>query len=253
MLSNGMYVRDGSVPVDGTTADDFTGAPLVYNPELNQNIFKQVIANERYAVGQDITIIPTSAVSVPYNNAYGSRQYANFMSVRSWDTPGRWTTNYSGIAFSDDNGVTWHVARESIRPHPAGGRPCRTFPATRTSSREHSSSRRRPRRTRLRAGSTHTAPPRDAGARSTYPESTRTRSLTRPSIEYWNGTAWVTNAPSAAKPVLPGTTTSWFFGLFKSTTYPTVGEMSVQYNEYEQKYVMLYADQEQQCRDAEGG
>ncbi len=120
MLSNGMYIRDGSVPVDGTTADDFTGAPLVYNPELKQNIFKQVIANERYAVGQDVTIIPTSAVSVPYNNAYGSRQYATFMDVRSWDTPGRWTTNYSGVAFSDDNGVTWHVASESIRASAPG-------------------------------------------------------------------------------------------------------------------------------------
>ena len=120
ILSNGMYIRDGSVPVDGTTADDFTGAPLVYNSELNQNIFKQVIANERYAVGQDVTIIPTSAISVPYNNDYGSRQYATFMDVRSWDTPGRWTTNYSGVAFSDDNGVTWHVASESIRASAPG-------------------------------------------------------------------------------------------------------------------------------------
>ena len=120
MLSNGMYVQDGSVPVDGTTADDFSGAPLVYNEELKQNIFKQVIANERYAVGNDVTIIPTSAISVPYNNAYGSRQYASFMDVRSWDTPGRWATNYSGIAFSDDNGVTWHVAPESVRASASG-------------------------------------------------------------------------------------------------------------------------------------
>ena len=66
ILSNGMYVQNGSVPIDGTTADDFTGAPLVYNSELNQNIFKQVIANERYAVGNEVTIIPTSAISVPY-------------------------------------------------------------------------------------------------------------------------------------------------------------------------------------------
>jgi Domain of unknown function (DUF4185) len=59
--------------------------------------------------------------------------------------------------------------------------------------------------------------------------------------QYWNGTTWVTNNPAAAKPILPGTTTS-FFGFFKTTTYPSAGEMSVQYNLYLDKYVMLYAD-----------
>ncbi len=119
MLSNGIYVQNGSVPIDGTTADDFSGAPLVYNSELNQNIFKQVIANERYAVGNDVTIIPTSAISVTDANG-NARQYATFMDVRSWDSAGRWTTNYSGVAFSDDNGVTWHVAKESIRASAPG-------------------------------------------------------------------------------------------------------------------------------------
>jgi hypothetical protein len=52
----------------------------------------------------------------------------------------------------------------------------------------------------------------------------------------------VANNPAAAKPILPGTTTTSWFGM-KTTTYPTVGEMSVQYNAYEKKYVMLYADQ----------
>jgi hypothetical protein len=51
----------------------------------------------------------------------------------------------------------------------------------------------------------------------------------------------VANTPSAAKPILPGTTTS-FFGFFKNTTYPSVSEMSVQYNPYLKKYVMLYGD-----------
>jgi hypothetical protein len=35
---------------------------------------------------------------------------------------------------------------------------------------------------------------------------------------------------------------SSFFGFFKTTTYPSVGEMSVQYNPNLNKYVMLYAD-----------
>jgi hypothetical protein len=49
------------------------------------------------------------------------------------------------------------------------------------------------------------------------------------------------NKPSAATPILPGTTTS-FFGFFKTTTYPAVSELSVQYNPYLKKYVMLYGD-----------
>lgn len=47
------------------------------------------------------TVIPTSGVSV------GPRQFVTYMSVRTWDTPGRWTTNYAGIAYSDDYGATW--------------------------------------------------------------------------------------------------------------------------------------------------
>lgn len=47
------------------------------------------------------TTIPTAGVSV------GTRQYLSYMSVRSWDFPGEWATNYARIAFSDDNGQTW--------------------------------------------------------------------------------------------------------------------------------------------------
>jgi hypothetical protein len=31
----------------------------------------------------------------------------HYMSVRSWDSPGRWTLNGSGLATSDDRGETW--------------------------------------------------------------------------------------------------------------------------------------------------
>jgi hypothetical protein len=242
ILSNGMYIRDGSVPIPGTTADDFSGAPLVPNSELKQNIFKQVIANERYAVGQDVTIIPTSAISVPYQNDYGSRQYATFMDVRSWDTPGRWTTNYSGVAFSDDNGVTWHVASESIRASAPG---YSTKPYVSGNQNFQQAALVKP-----PAGSADAAAgwvyaygtPAGRGGTVYVSRVKQEQILDQTKYEYWNGTAWVANKPSAATPVLPGTTTSYFFGLIKRTTYPTVGEMSVQYNEYEKQYIMLYAD-----------
>lgn len=52
--------------------------------------------------GSEITTLPTSGISV------GGRQYLSYASVRQYGpAPGSWTSNYSGIAVSDDNGVTW--------------------------------------------------------------------------------------------------------------------------------------------------
>lgn len=47
------------------------------------------------------TVIPTSGVSV------GPRNYVTYMSVKAWGDPGKWATNYAGIAYSDDFGATW--------------------------------------------------------------------------------------------------------------------------------------------------
>jgi hypothetical protein len=47
------------------------------------------------------TVIPTGGISV------GSRQYVQYMSVNYWGPAGSWFTNYSGFAYSDDNGETW--------------------------------------------------------------------------------------------------------------------------------------------------
>lgn len=49
----------------------------------------------------EITVIPTAGVTV------GNRHYIHYMSVYHWGDPGAWQTNYSGIAYSDNNGATW--------------------------------------------------------------------------------------------------------------------------------------------------
>jgi len=241
MLSNGIYVQNGSVPIDGTTADDFSGAPLVYNSELNQNIFKQVIANERYAVGNDVTIIPTSAISVTDANG-NARQYATFMDVRSWDSAGRWTTNYSGVAFSDDNGVTWHVAKESIRAS-APGYSTVQYVSGNQNFQQFALVKPPAGSADAQAGWVYAYGTPSGRNGTVYLSRVNQNDILDASkYQYWNGTSWTPGTPSAAKPILPGTTSSGFFGFGRTTTYPSVGEISVQYNEYEKQYIMLTTD-----------
>jgi D-arabinan endo alpha-(1,5)-arabinofuranosidase len=236
VLSNGLYVPNGIIHDPGA----FSGSPM-----SNPNYSREIIGKYGYAVGSEVTIIPTAAISVQGAGASGgTRQYVNFMSVRSWDSPGRWTTNYSGIIWSDDNGQNWTVVPSSSIRSAAAGRSTRPFISGNQNFQQGA----------------YVKPPvgsADSTAGWVYSYGTpagRTGTvflsrvnekqlLDQTKYQYWNGSAWVTNSPSAAKPVLPGTTTTSFFGLIKKTTYPTVSEMSVQYNPYLKKYVMLYGDQ----------
>ena len=58
----------------------------------------------------EVTIIPTAGISVD------GVQYLRFMSVAAWGQPGSWTTNYSGVAYSTDNGENWDVVPAMARP-----------------------------------------------------------------------------------------------------------------------------------------
>jgi hypothetical protein len=112
VLNNGLYVPNG------TPYDIFSGSPME-KPNWSDPILPSPGQPVRppYAIGPEVTIIPTAGVSVPYDNAYGARQYMSFMSVRSWDTPGRWTTNYSAISqfVPGPNGGQWVLVPSTIR------------------------------------------------------------------------------------------------------------------------------------------
>lgn len=58
----------------------------------------------------EVTTIPTAGISVD------GVQYLRFMSVAQWGQPGSWTTNYSGLAYSEDNGENWEVVPAMARP-----------------------------------------------------------------------------------------------------------------------------------------
>ncbi|GAA1461672.1 DUF4185 domain-containing protein [Williamsia maris] len=61
--------------------------------------------------GVAITTIPTAGIAI------NGIQFMNYMSVRSWGDAGRWVTNYSAVAVSRDNGQTWTTAQSTVRPN----------------------------------------------------------------------------------------------------------------------------------------
>ncbi|HLR99400.1 MAG TPA: DUF4185 domain-containing protein [Mycolicibacillus parakoreensis] len=97
---------------DGITVPDPQyGNPLAGSPVSAQrpNFSRQIIASLNL-VQNEVTIIPTAAIAV------GTTQYINFMSISAWGQPGSWSTNFSAVAVSNDNGETWTVPQSSIRP-----------------------------------------------------------------------------------------------------------------------------------------
>jgi len=112
-LANGMDILNG----EWKNGNMFGGAPL--GP--NSTTARQVIFPEGLPAG--VTLIPTAGVSVPVaGSRFGAIQYVSFMSVSQWGAPGQWSTNYSAIAWSDDNGETFHVAPSTVRYNqPWGG------------------------------------------------------------------------------------------------------------------------------------
>ncbi|UVE95130.1 DUF4185 domain-containing protein [Dietzia sp. B32] len=72
-------------------------------------------AHQPNGIGE-VTVIPTAAISLPDpNNATGDALYMRVMSVRDWNAPGGWNTNYSALVKSDDDGNTWKILANSMR------------------------------------------------------------------------------------------------------------------------------------------
>jgi hypothetical protein len=115
-LANGVDVPDGEFRNDNM----FGGMPLWDVPlgRPYENYARRIINPEAMPPGASagITLIPTAGISLPTpGTRFGVTQYVNFMSVTNWGSPGQWTTNFSGIAYSIDNGENWRVAPTSIR------------------------------------------------------------------------------------------------------------------------------------------
>jgi hypothetical protein len=236
VLSDGLYVPNGVIHDPGA----YSGSPMTY-----PNFSREIIGNYHYGTSPEVTMIPTAGISVPGAGVNGAtRQYVNFMAVKSWDSPGRWTTNYSAIAYSDDNGQNWTVVPpSSVRAARPGSA---TVPYVSGNQNFQQGAFVKPPEgsPEATAGWVYSyGTPAGRGGTVYLSRVNQTQILDQTKYQYWNGSTWVANKPSAATPILPGTTSGGFFGWGATTTYPSVSEMSVQYNPYLKKYVMLYADQ----------
>lgn len=103
-LSNGMAVPPSKFN------DIYASSPVLRDQSHTKPNFSRQVIGSLGLAATEVTVIPTAGISV------GTRQYVNFMSVSQWGNPGQWSTNFSAIAVSGDNGETWQVPRSSIRP-----------------------------------------------------------------------------------------------------------------------------------------
>lgn len=228
-LANGMEIPDGQ----WFNGNMFGGAPL--GP--TQYRARQVIFPDGLPAG--ITLIPTAGISLPDpDSEYGAIQYVSFMSVTQWGSPGSWTTNYSAIAYSDDNGETFKVAPQTVRYNNSWSGHNKFQQSAFVRGEDGYVYMYGTPNGRQGAAYLARVPEKDILNLSQY--------------EYWNKgssggwfgwgatkAGWYKNNPGAATAV---------FGVDKgacgvANPGNNVSEMSVQYNKSLNKYVVLYGDQ----------
>ncbi|MGB6181764.1 MAG: DUF4185 domain-containing protein [Rhodococcus sp. (in: high G+C Gram-positive bacteria)] len=158
----------------------------------------------------EYTIVPTSGIAVD------GVQYMHFMSVRGWNGP-VWSTNYAGIATSRDNGQTWVPEPSTIRFNSGV-----TIPGT----EQFDAKFQQAAVVRGKDGMVYQFGTPNGRLGAAYlarvaPDAI----LDLARYEYWNGSGWSMDLAAAA-PVVS----------------QPVGEMSVAWNDYLGRYVMLYGN-----------
>jgi len=228
-LSDGMTIPKG----EWFNGNMFGGAPL------SSPTTARPIINRPSWLPNSVTLIPTAGVSLPTevteDTPFGTIQYVSFMSVSKWGSPGRWTTNYSAIAYSTDNGENFTIAPQSVR-----------YNSMLSSNKNFQQS------AFLKGDDGYVymyGTPNGRQGAAYLARVDPDDILTVSKYEYykkgssgWLGSTparWVPGSPSSASAIIGKS------GGSSGVTKPgyTVSEMSVQYNEYLQKYVVLYGDQ----------
>ena len=244
--SNVLLLSDDTQLYDGLSLIN-TGPAYQFIPAARNQVF---------FIGSEVTNIPTSAVYADATN------YVSYMSVKSWDTPGRWTTNYSAVSEYDPATDKWVLQTSTVRS--AGWfRSSTRYRAGDQNFQQMAyvlepESKVAPGETRYIYAFGTPAGRAGSAFLSRVPEDAIT-DLSQ--YDYWDGTTWVRDNPAVAAPVIGDSPNSaglfgciidlannpnffggWFAGLTGAKTGGNVSEMSIQYNEYLDKYVVLYGN-----------
>lgn len=173
--------------------------------------FAQPIVNAVGVRNIEVGRIPTGGISI------GGVQYLSYMSIRKWLGPGRWSTNFSAIAVSRNNGQTWVTDNNTIRANTGV-----TIPGVPQAQSGHS---RFQMGAFVRAGEWIYQYGTPSGRRgSAYVARFRPADITNlNAYQYYAGGNRWTSSPDAAAPVVTG----------------PVSEMSVSHNDFLKKFVML--------------
>jgi hypothetical protein len=203
-LSKGIHIPPGS------PTDRYSGSPV-----WQSGLSKQLVNTTKRAPSET-GIIPTSGMSL------GNTQYMTFMSIKQWGRDGDWSTNFSGLAMSRDNGQNWGVYPTSIRSTSPENVPGSRFQPGNDNFQMAALMKGKDGYIysfgtpsgRGGAAFLSRVPPQNLPDASKY--------------QYWNGDShsWIPGDPSKATPMWPG----------------PVGEMSAQYNDYLKQYLVLYTN-----------
>lgn len=176
----------------------FDFAQMIKGPDGNA---KELIRSAKVP-GIEWTVIPTNGISL------GERMVLHYMSVRMWTSDGQWLVRRSGLAYSDDDGQTWHRSPTAVWSNDSGfeqvafvdlGEMIYTFGIPEGRFGE----------VRLRRAK------RDA-------------IFDPAAYRYWDGSGWVSDHHSAAA-VVPA----------------PAGELSVAWSEPHRRWLMMYLDETQ--------
>ncbi|MFC4374106.1 DUF4185 domain-containing protein [Nocardia halotolerans] len=150
----------------------------------------------------EISRIPTAGISA------NGVQYMSLMSVKTWDAPGEWSTNHSGLAASSDNGETWTDLAHTRRPDEGGNANFQMNAFLKDGGFVYEYGTRSGRGNDAFVARVPEGQIEDLAA-----------------YEYWDGGGWRVGDVNAAAPIMSG-----------------VGELSVMYNEHLGQFVSLTTD-----------
>ncbi|MQY30972.1 hypothetical protein NRB56_65770 [Nocardia sp. RB56] len=184
-----------------------------HNQDPDNGIFFDSVVHDIFGQARDlvaspkiplieISRIPTAGISV------NGVQYMSLMSVKTWDDVGQWTTNYSGLAASGDDGESWADLGFTHRPNEGGNANFQMNAFTKS------------------GGWVYEYGTRSGRNNPAYISRVREEDIANlGEYEYWDGGKWKKGDVDAAAPIAEN-----------------VGELSVMWNDYLGQYVMLTTD-----------